>query len=149
VACNIKCLNKRPLCFCCTTLRDVIFVKWYFTSVMSTTCILQHAVVCWVTTGTMFFCQGGNIPKKTPVTSQDVRLEIERIQKCALHSCIENLGNFCALNHSIKVTEVSLVSMGNELVIDISAMDFNMTFAKLLGFWEKLFEFSSNMNSRN
>jgi hypothetical protein len=30
------------------------------------------------------------------VTSQDVRLEIERTQKCALHSCIENLGNFCA-----------------------------------------------------
>jgi hypothetical protein len=30
------------------------------------------------------------------VTSQDVRLEIERTQKCALHSCIENLGNFRA-----------------------------------------------------
>jgi hypothetical protein len=30
------------------------------------------------------------------VTSQDVRLEIERTQKGALHSCIENLGNFCA-----------------------------------------------------
>jgi hypothetical protein len=30
------------------------------------------------------------------VTSQDVRLEIERTHKCALHSCIENLGNFCA-----------------------------------------------------
>jgi hypothetical protein len=25
-------------------------MKWYFTSVMSTTCILQHVVVCWVTT---------------------------------------------------------------------------------------------------
>jgi hypothetical protein len=30
------------------------------------------------------------------VTSQDVRLEIKRTQKCALHSCIENLGNFRA-----------------------------------------------------
>jgi hypothetical protein len=30
------------------------------------------------------------------VTSQDVRLEIERTQKCALHSCTENLGNFPA-----------------------------------------------------
>jgi hypothetical protein len=31
-------------------------------------------------------------------TSQDVRLEIERTPKCALHSCIENLGNFRAFN---------------------------------------------------
>jgi hypothetical protein len=53
------------------------------------------------------------------------------------HPCIENLGNFCALNHSIKVIEVSLVSMGIELVIDVSAMNFDMTFAKFLGFWEK------------
>jgi hypothetical protein len=30
------------------------------------------------------------------VTSQDVRLEIERTQKCALHSYIENPGNFRA-----------------------------------------------------
>jgi hypothetical protein len=30
------------------------------------------------------------------VTSQDMRLEIERKQLCALHSCIENLGNFFA-----------------------------------------------------
>jgi hypothetical protein len=30
------------------------------------------------------------------VISQDVRLEIERTQKCSLHSCIENLGNFRA-----------------------------------------------------
>jgi hypothetical protein len=30
------------------------------------------------------------------VTSHDVRLEIERTPKCALHSCIENLGNFRA-----------------------------------------------------
>jgi hypothetical protein len=59
-----------------------------------------------------------------------------------LHPCIENLGNFHALNHSIKVIEVSLVSMGNELVIGISAMNFNMTYAELLGFWEKLFEFN-------
>jgi hypothetical protein len=32
------------------TLWLAIFVKWYFMSVMSTTCILQHVVVCWVTT---------------------------------------------------------------------------------------------------
>ena len=38
------------LCFCCTTLRDVIFADWYFAHVMSTTGILQHAVVCRVTT---------------------------------------------------------------------------------------------------
>jgi hypothetical protein len=38
-----------PQCFCCTILRDVIFVEAWSASVMSTTCILQHAVVCWVT----------------------------------------------------------------------------------------------------
>jgi hypothetical protein len=38
-----------PQCFCCTILRDVIFVEACSASVMSTTCILQHAVVCWVT----------------------------------------------------------------------------------------------------
>ena len=36
--------------FCCTTLRDVIFAEWYFVNVISTTGILQHAVVCRVTT---------------------------------------------------------------------------------------------------
>ena len=36
--------------FCCTTLRDVIFAEWYFANVISTTGILQHAVVCRVTT---------------------------------------------------------------------------------------------------
>jgi hypothetical protein len=30
------------------------------------------------------------------VTSQDVRLKIERTQKCVLHPCRENLGNFRA-----------------------------------------------------
>jgi hypothetical protein len=35
-------------------------------------------------------------PAKCFVTSQDVRPEIERTQKCALHSCIENLENFRA-----------------------------------------------------
>jgi hypothetical protein len=30
------------------------------------------------------------------VTSQDVRLEMEGKQFCALQSCIENPGNFCA-----------------------------------------------------
>jgi hypothetical protein len=38
-----------PQCFCCTILRDVIFVEACSASVISTTCILQHAVVCWVT----------------------------------------------------------------------------------------------------
>jgi hypothetical protein len=43
------------------------------------------------------------------VTSQDVRLEIERTQKCALHSCIKNLGNFRAFKIKlVKVIEVSL-----------------------------------------
>jgi hypothetical protein len=32
------------------------------------------------------------------LTSQDVRLEIERKKMCALHSCIKNLGNFRAFN---------------------------------------------------
>ena len=36
--------------FCCTTLRDVIFAEWYSVNVISTTGILQHAVVCRVTT---------------------------------------------------------------------------------------------------
>jgi hypothetical protein len=61
-----------------------------------------------------------------------VRLEIERTLNCALHSCIENLENFRALNHSIKVIKVSLVSMGIELVIGISTMNFDMTFANFL-----------------
>jgi hypothetical protein len=34
--------------------------------------------------------------KGESVTSQDVRLEIESKQECALHSCIKNLGNICA-----------------------------------------------------
>jgi hypothetical protein len=38
-----------PQCFCCTILRDVIFVEACSASVISTTCILQYAVVCWVT----------------------------------------------------------------------------------------------------
>jgi hypothetical protein len=38
-----------PQCFCCTILRDVIFVEDCSASVISTTCILQHVVVCWVT----------------------------------------------------------------------------------------------------
>jgi hypothetical protein len=38
-----------PQCFCCTTLRDVILVEGCSASVISITCILQHAVVCWVT----------------------------------------------------------------------------------------------------
>jgi hypothetical protein len=43
-------------------MRDVIFANWYFTSVMSTTYILQHAVVCWVTTGTHMDAEKINRP---------------------------------------------------------------------------------------
>jgi hypothetical protein len=39
--------------------------------------------------------RGTNDGPKDSVTSQDVSLEIERKQLCALHSCIENPGNFC------------------------------------------------------
>jgi hypothetical protein len=44
-----ECLYLALLCFCCTTLRDVILAERCFANVMSTTCILKHAVVCWVT----------------------------------------------------------------------------------------------------
>jgi hypothetical protein len=37
-----ECLYLAPLCFCCTTLRDVILAERCSASVMSTTCILQH-----------------------------------------------------------------------------------------------------------
>jgi hypothetical protein len=47
---NIKfSLYLGPQYFCCTILRDVIFVEGCSASIISTTCILQHAVVCWVT----------------------------------------------------------------------------------------------------
>jgi hypothetical protein len=46
---NTISLYLDPQCFCCTTLRDVILVEGCSTSIISTTCILQHAVVCWVT----------------------------------------------------------------------------------------------------
>jgi hypothetical protein len=39
--------------FCCTTPRDVIFAEWYFVNVISMTGILQHAVVCRVTAGSV------------------------------------------------------------------------------------------------
>jgi hypothetical protein len=38
-----------------TKLRDVIFVDWYFVNVISTTVILQHAVVCRVTTVAIYY----------------------------------------------------------------------------------------------
>jgi hypothetical protein len=44
-----ECLYLAPQCFYCTTLRDVILAERCSASVMSRTCILQHAVVCWVT----------------------------------------------------------------------------------------------------
>jgi hypothetical protein len=43
-------MSYGPAMFCCTTLRDVIFVDWYFVNVISTTGILHHEVVCKVTT---------------------------------------------------------------------------------------------------
>jgi hypothetical protein len=46
---NTISLYLDPQCFYCTTLRDVILVEGCSASVISTTCILQHAVVCWVT----------------------------------------------------------------------------------------------------
>jgi hypothetical protein len=41
------------------------------------------------------------------------------------------------------------VSMGIELVIHVSAINFDTTFAKFVGFGEKQFEFNSNMNNKN
>ena len=43
------CMSLDSQCFCCTTLRDVIFTERCSVSVMSTTCILQHEVVHGVT----------------------------------------------------------------------------------------------------
>ena len=48
-SCNIMLYEFDLQCFCCTTLRDVIFAEWCSVSVMSTTCVLQHAVVRGVT----------------------------------------------------------------------------------------------------
>jgi hypothetical protein len=53
----------------------------------------------------------------------------------------ENPKNFCAFNKPIKVIEVSLVSMGIELVIDMSAINFDMTFFEFLKLRGKQFEF--------
>jgi hypothetical protein len=52
------------------------------------------------------------------------------------------------LNLAIKVIEVSLVLMRIELVINSSAINFDMSFAKFLGFGEKQFKFNSNMNNK-
>ena len=48
-SCNIKLFVFDLQCFCCTTPRDVIFAERCSVSVMSTTCVLQHAVVHGVT----------------------------------------------------------------------------------------------------
>jgi hypothetical protein len=40
------------------------------------------------------------------------------------------------------------VLMGIELVIDMSAISFKMTFTKSLRFGEKQFKFNSNMNKK-
>ena len=50
-SCNSIDIPWTRICFCCTTLRDIIRAKRCFTCVISTTCILHHAVVCWVTAG--------------------------------------------------------------------------------------------------
>jgi hypothetical protein len=59
-----------------------------------------------------------------------VRLEIERTQKCALHSFIENLGDFHASNKTYQSDRGFACVDGIELVIDPSAINFDMTFAK-------------------
>jgi hypothetical protein len=46
------------------------------------------------------------------VTSQDLRLDIERKQMCALHSCIENLRNF----HAFQIKLVKLIEVSLELM---------------------------------
>jgi hypothetical protein len=74
-----------PQYFCCTTLRDVIFVELSSISVISTTCVLQHAVVCWVTARiTLGFCPGpaidpthGTRCKESPLNSPPARGEPE------------------------------------------------------------------------
>ena len=43
------CNKVDPQCFCCTTLRDVIFTDKSFRECYVMTCALQYAVVCWVT----------------------------------------------------------------------------------------------------
>ena len=48
-SCNSIDIPWTRICFYCTTLRDVIRVKRCFICVISMTCILHHAVVCWVT----------------------------------------------------------------------------------------------------
>jgi hypothetical protein len=70
-----------------------------------------------------------------------VRLKINRKSKCALHSCIENPENFRAFNKTYQMIEILLVSMGIELVINMSAINFDMTFIDFL----KLRE--NNLNS--
>ena len=37
------------ICFCCAILRYVIIVEQCSINIISTTCVLQNAVVCWVT----------------------------------------------------------------------------------------------------
>jgi hypothetical protein len=54
-----------------------------------------------------------------------LRLEIERKQICALHSCIENLEKFCAFKLNLRGIDVSLG--GEDGIALKSAMDFDMT----------------------
>jgi hypothetical protein len=57
-------------------------------------------------------------------------------------------GNFAFLFKTQRDRDFSYIG-GIELVIDVSATNFNMTFVELLCFRVKQFEFSSNMNSMN
>jgi hypothetical protein len=65
----------------------------------------------------------------------------ENIEVCIafMHQKIQRI--FALLIKPIKVIEVSLVSMGIELVIDMSAINFDMTFVDFLKLRGKQFEF--------
>ena len=43
-----------PQCFCCTTLRDVIFMKGYFRKYYINDLYTTHVVVYWVTAGSPY-----------------------------------------------------------------------------------------------
>jgi hypothetical protein len=68
---------------------------------------------------------------------------------CVLHSCIENPGNFRAFVWTCQSDRGFSYVGGIELVINISAIDFNMNFIKFPRFEKKQFEFNSNMNDIN
>jgi hypothetical protein len=59
--------------FSCTTLRDVILADWYFANVISTTGIVQHAVLCRVTTMFYIFKPDGSNQFFAPDDDEDER----------------------------------------------------------------------------